>query len=385
MTTDSRYAKNSTFVWEGDPPDPRAPSATAQPSSTDYSLVAAVGTAVGPHVNVINHSLHAWVESGVIAPDLAQPVLHAVAELHRLDHNCQLLARVARGDWPQTPTQLNLDSVVKRALDERATWMHHRGVELHRSIKPVSVVLDLDLVTSLVLASVENAAKPGTRLFVLLETQNWPAHALLSFKTTHAVMVAGKPDHSEQEPDSLNWRLVAELARAMGVAVRTSETDAARTLTLEFAQTAKQVEGLTAQEADHGAGSWMSTPSHAMTGQRVLLITGESGLRDDVKSICQTMDLLFDSVPTCAAAIRYCELEPPHLIVVDERIRNDQFQQLRGDLLKAQPSFPFIEIGYDSGTLSIAGWTGGNVTRVTRDELSTQLPQALTLEFSKIL
>ena len=181
-----------------------------------------------------------------------------MAELHRLDHNCQLLARVARGDWPQTPTQLNLDSVVKRALDERATWMHHRGVELHRSIKPVSVVLDLDLVTCLVLASVENAAKPGTRLFVLLETQNWPAHALLSFKTTHAVMVAGKPDHSEQEPDSLNWRLVAELARAMGVAVQTSETDAARTLTLEFTQTAKQVEGLTAQEADHGAGSWMS-------------------------------------------------------------------------------------------------------------------------------
>ena len=357
----------------------------AQPITTDYTTLADLGTLVGPPVNVIKHSLHAWVESGAITPDLAKPVLDALAELHQLDHNCQLLARVARGDWPQKPTQLNLDSVVKRTLDERMTWMHKRGVELHRSIKPVSVVVDLDLATSLVLAAVESAAQQGTRLFVLLEIQNWPAHALLSFKTTRAVVVPGQPDHADQEPNSLHWHMVTEIARAMGVTVQTSVTTEERTLTLEFTQTVKQLEGLTAQETDPGAGSWMNTPTQAVSGQRVLLITGEPVLRDDVKSICHTMGLLFDSVPTSAAAIRYCELEQPQLIVVDERIRNDQFNQLRADLLKAQPSFPFIEIGHDTGTLSIAGWTGANMTRVTRDELSTQLPQALTLEFGKIL
>lgn len=370
---------------EGDLEGHSRPPTTPQPSSTDYSLVAAVGAQVDPPVNVVKHALHAWVESGAIAPGLAKPVEDALAELHRLAQNSQLLARVAEGRWQQAHAQLNLDSVVKRALDERAALMHHRGVELHRSIKPVAVLVDLDLVTSLVLAAVECAARPGTRLFVLLDVKNWPAHALLSFKTTRAVVVAGKPDHTHDEPDTLNWQLVTEIAHAMGVTVQTTVTDEERTFTLEFPRTVKQLEGLTALEMDVGAESWVSAPSQALAGHRVLVVTSDAALRDDAKSICRAMGLMFDSVPTSAAAIRYCELEQPHLIIVDERIRNDQFNQLRADLLKAEPNFPFIEIGYDNGTLSIASWASGNMTRVTRSELATQLPQALTLEFAKVL
>lgn len=385
MTTDSRHTSNLPTGLTGDfEGSGRAPVAP-QPSSTDYSLVAAVGAQVDPPVNVVRHALHAWVESGAIAPVLAKPVEDALDELHRLAQNSQLLSRVAKGHWPQANTQLNLDSVVKRALDECAAMMHHRGVELHRSIRPVAVLVDLDLVTSLVRAAVECAARPGTRLFVLLDVKNWPAHALLNFKTTRAVVVAGKPDHTHDEPDTLNWQLVAEIAHAMGVTVQTTVTDEERAFTLEFPRTVKQLEGLTALEMDLGAESWMSTPSQALTGRRVLAITSDSALREDAKSICQAMGLMYDSVPTSAAAIRYCELEQPHLIVVDERIRNDQFNQLRADLLKAEPNFPFIEIGYDNGTLSIASWVSGNMTRVTRSELATQLPQALTLEFAKVL
>ncbi|MBK9572548.1 MAG: hypothetical protein IPO43_07350 [Rhodoferax sp.] len=385
MTTDSRYLNTVPPGLEGDMQDPSRPPTAPPPSSTDYSLVAAVGGQVDPPLNVVKHALHAWVESGAIAPGLAKPVEDALAELHRLSQNCQLLARVAEGRWQQAHAQLNLDSVVKRALDERAALMHHRGVELHRSIKPVAVLVDFDLVTSLVMAAVEYAARPGTRLFVLLDVKNWPAHALLSFKTTRAVVVAGKPDHTHDEPDALNWQLVTEIAYAMGVTVQTTVTADEHTFTLEFPRTVKQLEGLTALEMDAGSESWISTPSQALAGQRVLVITGEAPLREDVKSICRALGLMFDSVPTSAAAIRYCELEQPHLIIVDERIRNDQFNQLRADLLKAEPNFPFIEIGYDSGTLSIASWVSGNMTRVTRSELATQLPQALTLEFAKVL
>lgn len=385
MTTDSRYTNTLPAGLDaGDLGGPRKEPAPPEPSLSDYSVVAALGTLMDPPVNVAKHALHGWIESGAIAPNLAKPVQDALAELHRLSQNSQLLARVAEGRWRQSHEQINLDSVVKRALDERVALMQHRGIELHRSIKPVAVLTDLDLLTHLILAAIDCTARPGTRLFVLLEVKNWPAHALLSLRTTRAVVVTGRPEHTHDEPDPLNWHLLTEIARALGVTVTSTGSEDERTLTLEFVHT-KQLDGLTATEMDSGAESWGSTPSHAMAGNRVLVVTSDTSLGEDAKSICRAMGLLVDSVPTSLAATRYCEMEPPQLIVLDERLHDKQFDQLRADLLKAEPNFPFIEIGQDNGTLSISSWTGDSMTRVTRKEMASQLPQALTLEFAKIL
>jgi len=385
VTTDSRYTNTLPAGLDaGDLGGPRKEPAPPEPSLSDYSVVAALGTLMDPPVNVAKHALHGWIESGAIAPNLAKPVQDALAELHRLSQNSQLLARVAEGRWRQSHEQINLDSVVKRALDERVALMQHRGIELHRSIKPVAVLTDLDLLTHLILAAIDCTARPGTRLFVLLEVKNWPAHALLSLRTTRAVVVTGRPEHTHDEPDPLNWHLLTEIARALGVTVTSTGSEEERTLTLEFVHT-KQLDGLTATEMDSGAESWGSTPSHAMAGNRVLVVTGDTNLGEDAKSICRAMGLMVDSVPTSLAATRYCEMEPPQLIVLDERLHDKQFDQLRADLLKAEPNFPFIEIGQDNGTLSISSWTGDSMTRVTRKEMASQLPQALTLEFAKIL
>lgn len=386
MTTDSRYMNTSPAGLDGgELGGPSKGPAAPEPSSKDYSVVAALGALIDPPVNQVKHALHAWIESGAIAPGLAKPVEEALATLHRLSQNSQLLACVAEGRWRQTHEQINLDSVVKRALDERAALLQHHGVELHRSVKPVAVIIDLDLVSSLVLAAIECAARPGTRLFVLLEVKNWPAHALLSLRSTRAVVVANKPEPAPDEPDALNWHLLTELAHAVGVAVTSTGSEDERTITLEFPRTVKQFEGLTATEMDLGAESWLSAPSQALAGHRILIVTSDTALRADAKSICQAMSLMVDSVPTSQAAMRYCEMEQPHLIMVDERMHDENFDQLRADLLKAEPNFPFIEIGQDDSTLSISSWMSDSMTRVTRKELTTQLPQALTLEFAKIL
>lgn len=382
MTTDSRYMNTLPVGLEG---DSQGDAETPEADTSEYSLLAMVAAQVDAPVSVVKHAVHAWVESGAIAPNQAKPVEDALAALRRLAHDSQLLARVAEGRWRQTHEQLNLDSIVKRALDERAAQLQHCGVELHRSVKPVAVIVDLDLVTSLVLAAIDCAAKPGTRLFVLLDVKNWPAHAMLSFKSARAVVVSGKPDSTSDAPDALSQHLLAVIARAIGVTVEITESADEQTITLEFPRTVKQLEGLTAMEMDLGAESWMSEPSQPLAGHRVLIITSDIALRDDAKSICRAMGLMIDSVPTSMAAIRYCELEQPHLIIVDERFRDEQFEQLRTDLLKAEPNFPFVEVGHDSGTLSISSWMNDNMTRVTRRDLATQLPQALTLEFAKIL
>lgn len=382
MTTDSRYMNTLPAGLEGDRQDQDEPP---EAGTMDYSLLAAVAAQMDAPVTLAKHALLAWVESGAIAPSQAKPVEDALASLHRLAHDSLLLARVAEGRWRQSHEQLNLDSVVKRALDESAGLLQRHGVELHRSVKPVAVIVDLDLVTSLVLAAIDCAAKSGSRLFVLLDVKNWPAHALLSLKSTRAVVVSGKPDISHETSDALSRHLLAEIARAIGVTVEVTESADEQTITLEFPRTVKQLEGLTAMEMDLGAESWMSAPSHPLAGHRVLIVTSDIALRDDAKSICRAMGLSIDTVPTSMAAIRYCELEQPHLIIVDERFRDEQFEQLRTDLLKAEPNFPFVEIGHDSGTLSISSWMNNNMTRVTRSDLATQLPQALTLEFAKIL
>ncbi|MDP2367078.1 hypothetical protein [Rhodoferax sp.] len=385
MTTDSRYMNTLPAALEGDLGSNAAPGAPRETGSIDYSVLAAVGAQMDAPITLAKHAVLAWVEAGKLAQNEAKPAQDALAELHRLARDSQLLARVADGRWRQTHEQLNLDSIVKRALDERAPLLQRRGVELHRSVKPVAVIVDLDLVTTMVLAAIDCAAKPGARLFVSLDVKNWPAHAILSFKTTHAVVVSGMPGHPREEFDALSQHLLEEIARAIGVSIETSGSVDEPTLTLEFPRTVKQLEGLTAMEMDLGAESWMSAPPQALAGHRVLIVTSDIALRDDIKSTCRAMGLTVDSVPTSVAAVRYCELERPHLIIVDERFRDDQFDQLRVDLLKDEPNFPFVEVGYDSGTLSISSWMSDNMTRVTRSDLATQLPQALTLEFAKIL
>ena len=385
MTTDSRYMNTLPAALEGDSGSPEAPADAQEVSAADYAVLAAVGAQMDSPITLAKHAILAWVEAGRLAHSEAKPVEDALMELHQLARDSQLLARVAQGRWRQSHAQLNLDSIVKRALDERASLLQHRGVELHHSIKAVAVVVDLDLATSLVRAAIDCAARPGTRLFVVLDVKNWPAHAMLSFKTTRAVVVSAKPDHARDEPDALSRRLLAEIARAIGVSIETTGSADGPTITLEFPRTVKQLEGLTAMEMDLGAESWMSAPPKALAGHRVLIVTSDIALRDDVKSACRAMGLAVDSVPTSMAATRYCELERPQLIIVDERFHDAQFDQLRVDLLKDEPNFPFVEVGYDSGTLSISSWMSGNMTRVTRADLATQLPQALTLEFAKIL
>jgi len=129
----------------------------------------------------------------------------------------------------------------------------------------------------------------------------------------------------------------------------------------------------------------MHTAANVMAGHRVLIVSSDIKLRDDAKLVCRTLGLVVDSVPTSAMAVRFCEMEKPELIIIDERFNDGTFDELRTDLLRIQPNFPFIEVAYDSDTLSMSGWMGDNMTRVNRESLVAQLPQALAIEMSKVL
>ena len=131
--------------------------------------------------------------------------------------------------------------------------------------------------------------------------------------------------------------------------------------------------------------AWMGNASGIMAGRRVLIVSSDIKLREDAKTVCRGLGMMVDTVPTSQMAVRFCEMEQPQLIIVDERFKDEQFDELRADLLRMQPNFPFIEVAYESNTLTMAGWMGENMTRINRDKLAQQLPEALAIEMSKVL
>ena len=153
---------------------------------------------------------------------------------------------------------------------------------------------------------------------------------------------------------------------------------------LEFSRTVKRLKGMTAVEMDTGFDS-LHGESRPMPGLRLLVITNDEMLRMEVLSISRKLSLIVDFAPSTSQGMRYCELDPPHMVVIDERIRDDVFDELMTALRRTDPNYPFVEIADQSNTLEVAGWMSDSMTRLSRDALRTQLPSILVLELAKVM
>ncbi len=375
MTSDSRFSTTQ----------PAGLGGSGESSRADYALAGAMADQLAEPLKTMQRAIAAFIGSGKLTQLQAQPLGDAIELASRIVEQGRLLAQLANGEVRQTHEQLDLDQLMNRALDEWGHWLRLRGVEAYRNIKPVAVVADAQLLGALVDAALDWSATPGQRLVISLEVKNWPAHAVLRFKSNQTVKSGDRSAPEDETPERLSWHLVSELASAIGATLDRVETADEVLVMLEFPRTVRQLEGLTAMEMDLGDGSWSGNPAKALAGYRVLIITADSGLREDVKLICKGLGLIVDSVPSGQMAERFCELERPELIVVDERCRDAAFDQLRDDLLRIHPNFPFVEISYDTNTLLVSGWMAESMTRVNRNELAGQLPQALAIEMAKVL
>ena len=379
MSSDRRYSTTHPAGLDGEEASP------VGAARGEYALAGAMAAELAAPLKTMQRAIVAFVGSGKLTQLQAQPISDAIEMAHRVTEQGRLLSMLSSGRVRQTHDQLSLDELVQRALDEWAHWLKQRGVELYRSIKPVAVVSDPNLLYALVEAALDWVAEPGQRLVVSLEVKNWPAHAVLRFKANQTVKSAGRAGGDEQAGEKLSWHLVSELATAIGATLDRVRSVDETLVMMEFPRTVRQLEGLTAMEMDITDGAWTGKPSRTFAGYRVLVITSDSSMRDDVKMICKGMGLIADTVPSAQMAVRFCELEKPELIVVDERCRDAQFDELRLDLLRIQPHFPFVEITRDANTLLVSGWMGESMTRVNRAELTEQLPQALAMEMAKVL
>jgi AcrR family transcriptional regulator len=284
----------------------------------------------------------------------------------------------------QAPEAVHLDALVNSILDQRADALRSRGADIYRFIKPVAVIADRDLAAALVDAAVDWAAEPGHRLVVSLEVRNWPAHGRLTLRSTQTVMTGGIEPQATSRAENSSGQLVSNIAHAIDAMVERVTSSEGTLLTIEFPRTVLQIDGLTAMDVDFGPDSAAGTASRGLAGHRVLIITSDVRLRDDTKAVCRSTGMILDSVPSSRMAVRFCELEIPDLIIVDEHFKDKIFDELRADLLRLQPNFPFIEITYDSNSLFMAGWMGENMACIDRNQLAAELAQTMMLEMTKV-
>jgi DNA-binding NtrC family response regulator len=137
-----------------------------------------------------------------------------------------------------------------------------------------------------------------------------------------------------------------------------------------------EIEASTGDSAYH-------TGTKALAGLRVLLISADSGVRKEVEEVCRWLGLRPDTVHNSRQAVQSIERDQPHMIIVDERVRDKIFNDLMQDIRRLDPNFGFLEIADAANTFEISSWMSDSMTRVSRDVLRAHLPSILTLELAK--
>lgn len=384
MGSDHRFSPTvpaSLTALAGGSAEPAAKPAAAR-ERADYTLAGVIGLQLSEPLADMQRIVHDLISTGKISRAQVQELSGAIETARRVAMQSQQLARLSRGRLRQSHERLALDAVLKQALAERHQFFHQRGIELVQRIKRVEVIVDPGLLSSLIEAAIDWASDRDHRLTVSLEVKQLPEHALLVFKSTQTVN-AGQPV-VEDEFEKLSWHLVAEIAQSIGVALDRVKSSDEAVLTVEFPRTVKQLEGLTAVEMDMGVDSWMPSESKSLAGHQLLMVTPDEALRGDLEDICSNMGLVVEHVASAEMAARSCKVRRPHLLIVDERVRDARFDALWQDLLQQDPNFPVIEIASDANTLAMASWMSDSMTRVSRGSLRAQLPQVLVLELAKI-
>jgi CheY-like chemotaxis protein len=364
-----------------------APSAGAE--RPDFALAELLGQELAQPLSDMQSALQDIETNKNFTRDDFNRLSASIKSARKLAMQSQQIARLAGGRLRQSHENLKLDAMVLAAMQERSREFRKKGIEIFQRIRPVEVIVDAGLLHSLIDAAFDWAAGLGSKLTVTLEMQNWPEHGLLTFKTKRAVSgrtIDSQANETEGDPsrDSVGWYLISEIAQAMGLLVNRTSSDQETRLVVEFSRTVKRLEGLTVVEMESGPESLYGN-SRPMSGSRILLITDDVRLQLEVRQICTGTGMVLDSVANASHAVRFCEMESPTLVIIDEYMRDPVFEQLHQDLRNRDPNFPFIEIAATPNTFEMAGWTSESMSRLSKDALQMHLATILAAELTKVI
>ena len=364
---------------------PVGSAAQVAPPTAEFNpqaIPGVIGVTIARHTTTIEAVLQSFKRTRSITRSQMGNLKAATIALHRTSIYSQQISRLAAGRVRQSHERLSLDDLMRRVVADNDWRYGDAGLQVEQHLAPVEVIVDPGLLVSLLEVAVDCAGRHGQAVGIWLHVKNWPEHAILTLKS-RAQVATTQPVPDEPE-DSLEWVMLLQLAQSMGVFVQRDMFPDHVMITLEFPRTVKQLEGLTAVEVDGGGDSAQYGDSKPMAGHRVLLVSDDERLRFEVRDICERMRLVLDVAPTTLQAVRYCELDKPDIILVDEKLRDHLFDQLRADLLRYDVNFPSIEIASAKNVVELAGWDTDRMSRISRDALKDQLASLLVMELAKV-
>ena len=313
---------------------------------------------------------------------------HFLVEALRRKAMCmQQMARLAQNRVRQSHEKLSLPQVVQSIMDERHAESLATGVLINSRFKPVEIIVDPGLLVSLIGASIDWVCEFGSVIRITTTMKNWPQHGQLNLTAAQGVRTQDDIDKQSGVSQSIAWHLLHQTALAMGVGLEIKEDMHERGLLIEFPRTVVALEGMTMMEMDAGPNtdSFGSVNSNFIAGHQVMLISPDYEFFKQVREICKTLSLRCEQAPDVATAERMCEKSPPHLIMIDDELADDHYEQLLGDLQRHNPDFPSIVVSNGGFGFEMSDWSGNNKSRVSREQIQEQLPPALVMELSRAM
>ncbi|WP_309680779.1 hypothetical protein [Polaromonas sp.] len=358
-----------------------APQAAAQ-ATTDYTLVSQIGAELSAPINAMQQIVHDFTQTRQISRRQMKELNAAIEAASQIARQTQQIGRLAEGRLRQSHERIRLDELLHEVLRELSPKLEARGIEVRYNIKPVEIIVDPGLLSGLVDAALNWGCAHGQHLMISLSIKNWPEHGMLVIKATAPLA----PDDPARQADTINGQLLSHTAQTMGVTLQQELSASGEAkLELEFARTVRVLEGLTTLEIDASGDSSFHNGTKPLAGLRILVISNDPLVRGEVDEASRMLGLNADSVPTVLRARRYMELDMPHLIIIDERLHDNEFDLLVNDVKNIEPNIGLLEIADNPNTFEVSSWMGDNMTRVSREVLRAQLPSVLTLELARAL
>jgi hypothetical protein len=351
------------------------------PEVTAAELTRALGEAVTDDLALLEDGLVALMRKGQLPLRVIQDMVRAIVEVRHQMKLAQQAGRVMTGRLRQSHEQVSIKTVIEEAIRERQVAMTAAGVSVNLKLKAVEVLVDPGMLVGMIEAALDWAQAVGNVISVSLGLKNWPKNGVLTFEVRQAVMDRTAKQYDQEQ--TVAWHLLRATAHAMGVGMDHSQTGSAELLRLEFSRTVNEVAGLSLVEIDSGPDSGHSDAQ--MAGMRLLLIAEDAKVIGEVKQVARNMGLILDVVPNSKRAEKFCELELPHLILLDERKKDSFYDDLRDDILRQNSFFPFVEIAGDSQTFEMSGWEAESVSRLGIGTIRSYLPQILTFELARAM
>jgi hypothetical protein len=300
----------------------------------------------------------------------------------------QQLARYGSPTLRPVHEQVELSGMIAGALNHRSRELHARGLEVAQALKPVEVVVDPAMLSTLmhtVLTWAFDNAQSHLELRCEVRSGGGPARVTCRF-AYGGDPGAAAPTGADARArlDGLSWRLVEGLARAMGLIAHRLESGRQATLTIDFPRTVnEEAAGVSAVELS--AQSVRAGANNPVAGHHVLVLASDAEMRREIHDAIQHLGLIVDDVRTVDEAAAFCREGLPHAIVFDGSLEDDALEDLRGQIRAQAPDFVFVEIIDDASMFEVSSFSSSGMAHVGRDAIGASLPTALLFELTRSL